>query len=105
MLLSLTGEIVVKATPHIGLLHRGTEKLLEYKTYLKGLPYFDRLDYVSMMSQEHVFTMAVEHSSEIAVPIRAQAIRVIFLELTRLLNHIMAVTTHAMDVGSITPFL
>lgn len=101
----LQGEVIQKVDPHIGLLHRGTEKLLEYKTSLQGLPYFDRLDYVSMMSQEHVFTLAVESIVGILVPRRAGLIRIIFLELTRILNHIMATTTHAMDVGALTPFL
>jgi NADH dehydrogenase (ubiquinone) Fe-S protein 2 len=101
----LRGEIVLKVDPHIGLLHRGTEKLLEYKTALQGLPYFDRLDYVSMMSQEHTFALAVEATLTSTVPRRAKIIRVIFLELTRILNHIMAITTHAMDVGALTPFL
>jgi NADH dehydrogenase (ubiquinone) Fe-S protein 2 len=105
LVVELNGEIVKFASPNIGLLHRGTEKLLEYKTYLQGLPYFDRLDYVSMMSQEHVFSMAVEALTKISVPFRAQTIRIIFLELTRILNHLMSLTTHAMDVGAITPFL
>lgn len=105
LVVELNGEIVKFCNPNIGLLHRGTEKLLEYKTYLQGLPYFDRLDYVSMMAQEHVFSMAIEKISKTLVPIRAKFIRVIFLELTRILNHLMSVTTHAMDVGAITPFL
>lgn len=101
----LNGEIVQKADPHIGLLHRGTEKLLEYRNVLQGLPYFDRLDYVSMMAQEHTFVLGVEKLLQVVIPRRAKVIRVIFLELTRILNHIMAVTTHAMDVGALTPFL
>jgi len=105
LIVELNGEIVKFVNPNIGLLHRGTEKLLEYKTYLQGLPYFDRLDYVSMMAQEHVFSMAIEKLTKTTIPRRAQIIRVIFLELTRLLNHLMAVTTHAMDVGALTPFL
>lgn len=105
LVLELNGEIVERADPHIGLLHRGTEKLIEYKTYLQSLPYFDRLDYVSMMAQEHVFSVAVERLSSIQVPRRAQIIRVIFLELTRILNHLLAVGCHAMDVGAMTPFL
>ena len=105
LVLELDGEVVERADPHIGLLHRGTEKLIEYKTYLQALPYFDRLDYVSMMSQEHGYSMAVERLLACKVPLRAQFIRVIFLELTRLLNHLLAVTTHAIDVGAITPFL
>lgn len=105
LILELDGELVRKADPHIGLLHRGTEKLIEYKTYLQALPYFDRLDYVSMMAQEHAYSMAVENLLNCKVPLRAQYIRVIFSELTRILNHILAVTTHAMDVGALTPFL
>lgn len=105
LILHLNGEIVVKADPHIGLLHRGTEKLLEYKTYAQGLPYFDRLDYVSMMTQEHAYVLAVEHLLKMTVPLRSQYIRVMFSELTRILNHLLAVTTHAIDVGAFTPFL
>ncbi len=105
LVLELDGEIVERADPHIGLLHRGTEKLIEYKTYLQALPYFDRLDYVSMMAQEHGYSLAVEKLLSCKVPIRAQFIRVLFLELTRILNHLLAVTTHAIDVGAITPFL
>jgi NADH dehydrogenase (ubiquinone) Fe-S protein 2 len=105
LILELDGELVRKADPHIGLLHRGTEKLIEYKTYIQALPYFDRLDYVSMMSQEHAYSLAVENLLNSKIPIRAQYIRVIYSELTRILNHILAVTTHAMDVGALTPFL
>jgi NADH dehydrogenase (ubiquinone) Fe-S protein 2 len=105
LVLELDGEVIQRADPHIGLLHRGTEKLIEYKTYMQALPYFDRLDYVSMMAQEHAYSMAIENLLNINVPLRAQFIRVIFLEITRILNHIMAVTTHAMDVGALTPFL
>jgi NADH dehydrogenase (ubiquinone) Fe-S protein 2 len=105
LVLELDGEIVRRADPHIGLLHRGTEKLIEYKTYMQALPYFDRLDYVSMMVQEHVFSLAIEKLLNCSVPIRAQYIRVLFLEITRILNHLMAVTTHALDVGALTPFL
>lgn len=105
LILELDGEIIRKADPHIGLLHRGTEKLLEYKTYMQGLPYFDRLDYVSMMAQEHVYCYAIEKLIKCNVPIRAQYIRVIFLELTRLLNHLLGITTHAIDVGALTPML
>ena len=97
--------VLRRATPHIGLLHRGTEKLIEYKNYLQALPYFDRLDYVSMMAQEQVYSLAVEKLLRCAIPLRAQFIRVLFVELTRLLNHLMALTTHAMDVGALTPFL
>jgi len=105
LVLELNGEIVKKADPHIGLLHRGTEKLIEYKTYLQALPYFDRLDYVSMMSQEHTFSLAIEKLCNFKIPRRAQAIRVLFLEITRILNHLLAVGCHAMDVGAMTPFL
>jgi len=105
LVLELNGETVRKALPHIGLLHRGTEKLVEYKTYQQALPYFDRLDYVSMMVQEQAYSLAVEKLLRCAVPLRAQYIRVLFAELTRILNHLMAVTTHAMDVGALTPFL
>nr|YP_009350054.1 NADH dehydrogenase subunit 7 [Spongospora subterranea]AIK19922.1 NADH dehydrogenase subunit 7 [Spongospora subterranea] len=105
LVLELDGEIVQRADPHIGLLHRGTEKLIEYKTYMQALPYFDRLDYVSMMSQEHAFSLAIEKLLNCDVPIRAQYIRVLFLEITRILNHLMALTTHALDVGALTPFL
>jgi NADH dehydrogenase (ubiquinone) Fe-S protein 2 len=105
LVLELNGETVRKALPHIGLLHRGTEKLIEYKTYQQALPYFDRLDYVSMMAQEQAYSLAVEKLLRCPVPLRAQYIRVLFAELTRILNHLMAVTTHAMDVGALTPFL
>jgi len=101
----LTGERICKAVPHIGLLHRGTEKLMEYKTYRQALPYVDRLDYVSMMAQEQAYALAVEKLSDCSVPLRAQYIRVLFAEITRILNHLMAITTHAMDVGALTPFL
>ncbi|CAM6095035.1 unnamed protein product [Calypogeia fissa] len=105
LVLEMNGEVVERAEPHIGLLHRGTEKLIEYKTYLQALPYFDRLDYVSMMCQEHAYSLAVEKLLNVEVPIRAQYIRVLFSEITRLLNHLLALTTHAMDVGALTPFL
>jgi NADH dehydrogenase (ubiquinone) Fe-S protein 2 len=105
LVLELDGEVVRASDPHIGLLHRGTEKLLEFKNYQQGLPYFDRLDYVSMMEQEHCYALAIEQIAERTIPVRAQVIRVIFAELTRTLNHIMAVTTHAMDIGALTPFL
>jgi NADH dehydrogenase (ubiquinone) Fe-S protein 2 len=105
LVLELEGEVVNRADPHIGLLHRGTEKLIEYKTYLQALPYFDRLDYVSMMVQEQGYSLAVEKLLNCEVPLRAQYIRVMFAELTRILNHLMAVTTHALDVGAMTPFL
>lgn len=105
LVLEIDGERVVKADPHIGLLHRGTEKLIEYKTYLQALPYFDRLDYVSMMAQEHGYSLTVEKLLNKNIPIRAQYIRVIFCELTRILNHLLSLTTHALDVGALTPFL
>jgi NADH dehydrogenase I D subunit len=105
LILELNGEIIERADPHIGLLHRGTEKLIEYKTFLQALPYFDRLDYVSMMAQEHAYSLAVEKLIYSNVPIRAQIIRVIFAEITRILNHIMGLTTHALDIGAMTPFL
>lgn len=105
LILELDGEIVKRADPHIGLLHRGTEKLIEYKTYLQALPYFDRLDYVSMMAQEHTYSLAIEKIGNIKVPYRAQVLRVIFAEITRILNHLLAVGCHAMDVGAMTPFL
>lgn len=105
LILELDGEIIRRAEPHIGLLHRGTEKLFEYKTYMQGLPYFDRFDYVSMMSQEHLYCYSIEKLIDCKVPLRAQYIRVIFLELTRLLNHLLGITTHAIDVGALTPML
>lgn len=105
LILELDGEVVKRADPHIGLLHRGTEKLIEYKNYLQALPYFDRLDYVSMMSQEHTYSVAVETLCDIKVPRRAKILRVIFSEITRILNHLLAVGCHAMDVGAMTPFL
>jgi NADH dehydrogenase (ubiquinone) Fe-S protein 2 len=105
LILELDGEIVKRADAHIGLLHRGTEKLIEYKNYLQALPYFDRLDYVSMMCQEHAYCLAVEKLASISIPKRAKVIRVIFSEITRILNHLLAVGCHAMDVGAMTPFL
>jgi NADH dehydrogenase (ubiquinone) Fe-S protein 2 len=105
LILELDGEVVKRADPHIGLLHRGTEKLIENKTYIQALPYFDRLDYVSMMAQEHTYSLAVEKIAGVKVPRRAQVIRVIFLEITRILNHLLAVGCHAMDVGAMTPFM
>ena len=105
LILELDGEVVERADAHIGLLHRGTEKLIENKTYIQALPYFDRLDYVSMMAQEHTYSLAIEKLSNLNVPRRAQVIRVIFLEITRILNHLLAVGCHAMDVGAMTPFM
>jgi NADH:ubiquinone oxidoreductase subunit D len=105
LILELNGEIIERADPHIGLLHRGTEKLIEYKTFLQALPYFDRLDYVSMMAQEHTYSLAIEKMLMLTVPHRSSIIRMIFLEITRILNHILGITTHALDVGAMTPFL
>jgi NADH dehydrogenase (ubiquinone) Fe-S protein 2 len=105
LILELDGENVRRAEPHIGLLHRGTEKLIEHKNYIQALPYFDRLDYVSMMSQEHSYCLAVEKLLNCKIPSRAQYIRVLFAEITRILNHLLAVGCHAMDVGAMTPFL
>jgi NADH-quinone oxidoreductase subunit D len=105
LILEMDGEIVERADPHIGLLHRGTEKLIEYKTYTQAIPYFDRLDYVSPMCQEHAFALAVEKLLDIRAPIRAQYIRVMFAEITRILNHILNITTFAIDLGAVTPSL
>jgi NADH dehydrogenase (ubiquinone) Fe-S protein 2 len=105
LVLELNGEVVERADPHIGLLHRGTEKLIEHKTYIQALPYFDRLDYVSMMAQEHTYSLAIEKLLNLQIPKRAQYIRVLFCEITRILNHLLAVGCHAMDVGAITPML
>ena len=103
MVLDLDGEVVTRVDPHIGLLHRGTEKLIEYKTYMQALPYFDRLDYVCPMNQEHGFSLAVEKLLGIEVPKRGQYIRVLFCEIGRILNHLLQVTTQALDVGALTP--
>lgn len=103
LLLEIDGEVVHRADPHIGFLHRGTEKLIEYKTYTQALPYFDRLDYVSPMCQEHGYSLCVEKLLKCEIPLRAQYIRVLFAELSRILNHILNVTTQAVDVGAITP--
>ena len=105
LILEMDGEVVERADPHIGLLHRGTEKLIEYKTYIQALPYFDRLDYVSPMCEEHAFALATEKLLGIVAPPRAQWIRVMFAEVTRILNHLLNVTTYALDVGAITPSL
>lgn len=105
LILELNGEEILRADPHVGLLHRGTEKLIEYKTYLQALPYFDRLDYVSMMTNEQCFSLAVEKLLNIEIPERAKWIRTLFGEITRILNHLMSVLSHAMDVGALTPFL
>ncbi len=103
MILDLDGEIVTRVDPHIGLLHRGTEKLIEHKTYLQAIPYFDRLDYVAPMNQEHAFCLAIEKLLGLEVPKRGQYIRVLFSEIGRILNHLLNVTTQAMDVGALTP--
>jgi NADH-quinone oxidoreductase subunit D len=105
LVLEMDGEVVERADPHIGLLHRGTEKLIEYKTYLQAVPYFDRLDYVAPMSQEHAYALAVEKLLGIDVPRRGQYIRVLYAELSRILNHILNITTFALDVGAMTPLL
>lgn len=105
LIIKLVGERIILITPHIGLLHRGTEKIIEYKNYIQSIPYMDRLDYVSMLSQEHSFCIAVERIAKIKIPDRAKYIRVILSELTRIINHIMNITTHALDIGAITPFL
>ncbi len=105
LILEMDGEVVERADPHIGLLHRGTEKLIEYKTYLQAIPYFDRLDYVSPMCQEHAFALAVEKLLGLEIPLRAKYIRVLFSEITRLLNHLLNITTMALDVGAMTPLL
>lgn len=105
LVLELNGEVIERADPHIGLLHRGTEKLIEYKTFLQAVPYFDRLDYVSMMVQEHAYALCIENLLGLKVSVRASFIRVLFSEITRILNHLLAITTHALDVGALTPFL
>ena len=105
LVLEMDGEVVARADPHIGLLHRGTEKLIEYKTYMQAIPYFDRLDYVSPMCEEHTFALATEKLLGIEVPERAQWIRVMFAEITRILNHLLNITTYALDVGALTPSL
>jgi NADH-quinone oxidoreductase subunit D len=105
LVLELDGEVIQRADPHIGLLHRATEKLAEYKTYVQSLPYMDRLDYVSMMCNEHAYCLAIEKLLAVEVPIRAQYIRVLFDEITRVLNHLLWLGAHALDVGAMTPFL
>ena len=105
LILEMDGEVVERADPHIGLLHRGTEKLIEYKTYIQALPYFDRLDYVSPMCMEHAYVLAIEKLLGIEPPERAKWIRTLFSEITRVLNHLLNVTTYALDVGAITPSL
>ena len=105
LILEIEGEKIIYSDPHIGLLHRGTEKLMESKNYLQALPYLDRLDYVSTMAQEHAYSLCLEQALKINIPRRAQVIRILFSEITRILNHIMSLTTHALDVGALTPFL
>ena len=105
MVMEMDGEVVQRIDPHIGLLHRGTEKLIEHKTYVQAIPYFDRLDYVSPMCQEHAFVLAIEKLLGLEVPLRGQYIRVLFDEITRVLNHLMAIAAYASDVGAVTPFL
>jgi NADH:ubiquinone oxidoreductase subunit D len=104
LIVQLNGELVERADPHVGFLHRGTEKLMENRTYLKSLPYFDRLDYVSMMAQEHAFCVAIESLlNTVSYTATYVQIRVLFDELTRMLNHLLAITTHALDVGNMSP--
>ncbi|MBB3065853.1 MULTISPECIES: NADH-quinone oxidoreductase subunit D [Limibacillus] len=105
LVLEMDGEVIERADPHIGLLHRGTEKLIEYKTYLQAVPYFDRLDYVAPMSQEHAFSLATEKLLGIEVPLRGQYVRVLYCEISRILNHLLNVATFALDVGAMTPIL
>jgi len=105
MILELDGEVIERVDPHIGLLHRGTEKLIEHKTYLQALPYFDRLDYAAPMNQEHAFVLAIEKLMQCEVPERGMYLRVLWAELTRIINHLLNLTTHAMDVGALTPIL
>jgi len=105
LILYLKGELLNKVDSHIGLLHRGTEKLIEYKNYIQALPYFDRLDYVSIMAQEQCYAIAVENLLDIQIPFRAKVIRILYGEITRILNHLLALTTHALDIGALTPFL
>jgi NADH-quinone oxidoreductase subunit D len=105
LVLELDGEVVERADPHIGLLHRGTEKLIEYRPYVQSVGYFDRLDYVSMMCQEHAYVLAIENLLDLEIPERAQYIRVLFSELTRIMNHLLNITTMALDIGAMTPLL
>src|SRR5438067_5878553 len=105
LVLELDGEVIQRADPHIGLLHRATEKLAEHKTYIQSLPYMDRLDYVSMMSNEHAYCLAIEKLLQIDPPLRAQYIRVMYDEITRILNHLMWLGAHALDIGAMTVFL
>ena len=105
LVMEMDGEVIERLDPHIGLLHRGTEKLIEYKTYLQAMPYFDRLDYVSPLCQEHAFVLATEKLLGLEVPMRGQYIRVLFAEITRILNHILNITAYGLDIGALTPSL
>src|SRR5258708_6118233 len=105
LVLELDGEVIQRADPHIGLLHRATEKLAETRTFIQSVPYMDRLDYVSMMSNEHAYVMAIEKLVDVDVPIRAQYIRVMFDEITRILNHLMWIASHALAAGAVPRFL
>jgi NADH dehydrogenase (ubiquinone) Fe-S protein 2 len=105
LICEIVGERIVYCDPHIGLLHRGTEKLIEQKSYIQNLPYFDRLDYVSMIVQEHGYSLVIEKLLFLKIPQRSKFLRVLYSEITRILNHIMSLTTHALDVGALTPFL
>jgi NADH dehydrogenase (ubiquinone) Fe-S protein 2 len=105
LIIEIVGERILYCDSHIGLLHRGTEKLMEQKRFIQSLPYFDRLDYVSMMVQEHGYSLSIEKLLNCKIAYRAKYIRVMFSEITRILNHIMSLTTHALDVGALTPFL
>jgi NADH-quinone oxidoreductase subunit D len=105
LVLEMDGEVIDRADPHVGLLHRGTEKLIEYKTYMQAVPYFDRLDYVSPQNQEHAFSLAVEKLLGIEVPPRGQYIRVLYAELGRITNHLFTICAFAMDIGAMTPML
>ena len=105
LVLELDGEVIERADPHIGLLHRATEKLAEHKTYLQSVPYMDRLDYVSMMCNEHAYVMAIEKLLGVEIPLRAQYIRVMFDEVTRILNHLLWLGAHGLDIGAMTVFL
>src|ERR1700712_453099 len=105
LVLELDGEIVERVDPHIGLLHRGTEKLIEHKPYLQTIPYFDRLDYCSPMCMEHTYVLAIEKLLDLEVPVRAQYLRVLFAELTRIMNHLLNLGSHIMDIGAMTPNL
>jgi len=104
LVINIEGEQIISVDPQIGLLHRGTEKLIESKTYMQSLPYLDRLDYVSMLFQEQCYSLSLESLLNIKVPVRAKVIRILFCEITRILNHLLAITCHSLDVGAMTPF-